>query len=262
MEADNPPTGSFARYPSLAGRVVLITGGAAGIGAAMVEQFALQHSKVAFLDIDERSAGGLLQQLDGRCRFAPLFVPCDLTDPPAIAAAIGQIEQSLGVVRVLVNNAANDARHQFAGVTPEFWDAQIAANLKHQFFVSQAVISGMAAAGGGSIINMSSISWQIGARDLSIYDAAKAAIVGLTRALAREFGPAGIRVNSVQPGWIWTERQRELWLTPETEADLMRLQCLKRLLDPVEVARLVLFLAADDSSAITNQTHIVDGGWI
>ncbi len=163
---------------------------------------------------------------------------------------------------MLVNNAANDDRHEFSEVTPEYWDERMAVNLRHQFFTAQAVIPGMVAAGAGSIINLGSISWMIPSTGMPVYVTAKAAVAGLTRALARELGPAGVRVNCVVPGAIMTERQRRLWVTPEYLAKILASQSLKRELVPEDVARLVLFLAADDSSAITNQSYLVDGGWI
>ncbi|WP_348641655.1 SDR family NAD(P)-dependent oxidoreductase [Tunturiibacter gelidoferens] len=175
---------------------------------------------------------------------------------------MAQISQDLGAPQVLVNNAGSDDRHDFAEVTPQYWDQRIAINLRHQFFAAQAVAEGMKAIGSGSIINMSSISWMIPGRQLSVYNTAKAAIVGMTRSLAHDLGEAGIRVNSVLPGAILTERQRKLWMSQEYEREVLNRQCIKRHLLPDDVARLVLFLAADDSEAITNQSHIIDGGWI
>jgi len=252
----------YAVYPSLRDHTVLITGGASGIGAAMVEQFALQGARVAFLDCAPELASELLKRLAGRCAHAPVFVPCDLTDIPALRAALADIEARVGAVRVLVNNAASDDRHSFAEVTPEYWDERMAVNLRHQFFAAQAVVPGMRATGGGSIINMSSISWIVPSTGLPVYVTAKAAIVGLTRTLAHELGAANIRVNCVLPGAVATERQRRLWYTPEYRKEIMSRQALKRELVPEDVARLVMFLASDDSSAITNQSYIVDGGWV
>jgi len=255
-------TGNFARYPSLRDRVILVTGGASGIGATMVEQFALQGSRVAFLDVAAELATELIHQLTGRCPLAPCFFACDLTDIAALRAAVAEVEARLGPVRVLVNNAASDDRHKFAEVTPEYWDERMAVNLRHHFFATQAVVPGMAAAGGGSVINMGSIAWAVPSTGLPVYVTAKAAVVGLTRTLAHELGASGIRVNCVMPGAIMTERQRRLWMTPEYLAEIMSRQALKRQLMPEEVARLVLFLAADDSAAITNQSYIIDGGWV
>ncbi len=255
-------TDRFATYPSLRERVVLITGGGSGIGASIVEHFALQGAKVAFLEILAECSEELVKSLSGRCPYPPLFVRCDLTDIAALRAAIAEVEGRLGAVRVLVNNAANDDRHKFADVTPEYWDERMAVNLRHHFFTIQAVAPRMAEAGGGSIINMSSISWMIPSTGLPAYVTAKAGIVGLTRTMAHELGPANIRVNSILPGAILTERQRRLWFTPEYNAEVLAAQALKRNLVPEDVARLILFLAADDSDAITNQSYIVDGGWI
>lgn len=254
-------TDRFASYPSLHERVVLITGGGSGIGASMVEHFALQGAKVAFLDIAGECSEELVKHLSTRCSYPPLYLHCDLTDIAELRSAIGQVEARRGAVRVLVNNAANDDRHKFADVTPEYWDERMAVNLRHHFFAIQAVVPRMTEAGGGSIINMSSIAWMIPSTGLPAYVTAKAAIVGLTRTLAHELGPANIRVNNVLPGAILTERQRRLWFTPEYMAEILAAQALKRSLAPEDVARLVLFLAADDSAAITNQSYIVDGGW-
>src|SRR3984957_3624889 len=252
----------FALFPSLRDVVVLVTGGGSGIGAALVEQFALQGARVAFLDVADETSGKLSEDLRSRCVHAPIFLHCDLLDIGALRAAITDIEKRLGPVRVLVNNAASDDRHSFAEVTPEYWDERMAVNLRHQFFATQAVAPGMAAAGGGSIINMSSIAWMIPSTGLPAYVTAKAGIVGLTRTLARELGEANIRVNCVAPGAIMTERQRRLWITPDYLAEVMQRQSLKRELTPEEVARLVLFLAAEDSAGITGQSYVIDGGWI
>jgi NAD(P)-dependent dehydrogenase (short-subunit alcohol dehydrogenase family) len=252
----------FASYPSLRDRSVLVTGGGSGIGAAMVEQFAMQGAKVAFVDVAEEASRALVAGLAGRCAHAPVFQRCDLTDISALRAAIGSVAQVNGAPTVLVNNAGSDDRHNFAEVTPEYWDQRIAVNLKHQYFAAQAVVPGMKQAGGGSIVNMSSIAWMIPSGRLSVYTTAKAAIVGMTRSLAHDLGEANIRVNCVLPGAILTERQRRLWMSPEYEQEVLSRQCLKRHILPEEVARLVLFLAADDSASMTNQNYIIDGGWI
>jgi NAD(P)-dependent dehydrogenase (short-subunit alcohol dehydrogenase family) len=252
----------FACYPSLRDRSVLITGGASGIGAAMVEEFALQGAKVAFLDVATEPAEDLIRSLEGRSAHELLFVRCDITDICALKSAIRQVEDRLGTVRVLVNNAANDDRHDVNEVTPEYWDNRMNVNLRHHFFTIQAVSPSMSTVGGGSIINMSSIAWMIPSTGLPAYVTAKAAIVGLTRAMAHELGSSNIRVNSVLPGAVLTERQRRFWWTPEYEAEIMERQALNTSLLPNDVARMVLFLAADDSSAITNQSFIVDSGWV
>lgn len=251
-----------AAYPSLRDRVVLVTGGAAGIGAAIVEAFAAQGSRVAFLDLDNDAAAQLALRLESAGHPPPLFHSCDLTDIPAAQAALRAVADRLGPIEVLVNNAGNDTRHSLAGVTPDAFDRILAVNLKHQFFLAQAVIPGMRQCGRGSIVNMSSISWLIPSTGLPVYVTAKAAIVGLTRTLAHELGPHNIRVNCVLPGAVLTERQRRLWFTPEYQAEILSAQALRRFISPDEVARLVLFLASDDSSAITSQSHIVDAGWV
>jgi NAD(P)-dependent dehydrogenase (short-subunit alcohol dehydrogenase family) len=253
---------NYAQYPSLEGRSVLITGGGSGIGAAIVEQFALQGAKVAFLDVADQVSNQLVEDLAARCAHRPLFEHCDLTDIVALRHAVAAVARSNGSPRVLVNNAGSDDRHTFAEVTPDYWDQRIAVNLKHQFFAAQAVAPGMKAAGGGAIVNMSSIAWMIPSANLSVYTTAKAAIVGMTRSLAHDLGEGGIRVNCVLPGAILTERQRRLWMSPEYEREVLSRQCIKRHILPEEVARLVLFLAADDSRAMTNQNYIIDGGWI
>jgi D-xylose 1-dehydrogenase len=247
------------RYPSLADRVVLVTGGGSGIGAAIVEAFHEQDARVAFFDIDEAASAALVARL-GERPHSPRFQRCDITNTAELRAAIADVTGELGPVRVLVNNAARDDRHDIAAVTPELWDRVMAVNLRHQFFAAQTVMDDMAAAGGGAIINLGSVSWIVGEGGMPGYVTAKAAITGLTRALARDLGPKNIRVNSVLPGWTMTERQIQLWLTPEKEAELMARQCLKRRLLPHHVASFVLFLAADDSAMCTNQNYIVDGG--
>jgi|SRR5271157_540492 len=255
-------TDNSAIYPSLKGRVVLITGGASGIGESIVEAFARQSAKVAFIDVQKDAAEALIRRLFAAGHSAPIFVECDLTDTEASRAAVSRITVSLGDIDVLVNNAGNDTRHSIEDVTPELWDQLIAVNLKQQFFMAQSVIPGMRRLGRGSIINLSSIAWAIPSTNVPVYVTAKAAIVGMTRTLAHELGPHNIRVNCVMPGCIWTERQRRLWFTDEYKAQMLECQALKRLLQPHEIANLILFLAADDSSAITNQCHVADGGWI
>ena len=252
----------FARYPSLEGRVVLITGGATGIGESMVTHFARQGARVAFFDIQDEAAKRLVDGLASERCIAPLYLHCDLTDVAALRNSVEQVLAACGTVDVLVNNAANDQRHTIEEVTPEYWDRSIAVNLRPQFFMIQAVLPAMRKALRGSIINMSSIAWMIPSTGVPIYITAKAAIVGLTRTLAHELGPDGIRVNAVLPGAIATEKQKRLVYTPEYKAEILESQALKREVLPEDVARLVLFLAADDSSAITNQSYVVDGGWV
>ncbi len=257
-----PQNDQFAVYPSLRHRSVFVTGGGSGIGAALVRRFAGQSAKVGFVDIALEPSRQLVAEIEAMGDPTPLFIECDLRDIEALRAAIAQAGRANGPITVLVNNAAHDERHKFDTVTPDYWDDRMAVNLKHQFFACQAVHPMMKAAGGGSIINFGSVSWMIGQGGMPGYSAAKAAIMGLTRSLARDFGADNIRVNSIAPGWIMTERQMSLWLTPEGEAELMQRQCLKRKLYPDDMARIVLFLAADDSSAMTNQTYVCDGGWV
>ena len=252
-------SGPFAVYPSLRDKLVFITGGASGIGAELVAAFAAQGARVAFADIADDAAHAVCTAVAEAGHLAPQYRHCDLKDIAALQAAITEAGR-LGPISVLVNNAANDQRHRFETVTAEYWDERMATNLRHQFFAIQAVAPIMSAAGGGSIINLGSMSWRAGQGGMPAYTAAKAAIEGLTRGMARDLGPDKIRVNCVVPGWIMTQRQIDLWLTPEAEADLMRSQCLKQKLVPADVARLVLWLAADDSRMCTSQMWIVDGG--
>jgi NAD(P)-dependent dehydrogenase (short-subunit alcohol dehydrogenase family) len=247
----------FARYPSLEGRTVLISGGASGIGAALVEHFAAQGSRVAFLDVDAAAGAALAERLGAAVRF----LPCDVRDTTALQDAARAAATAFGPVSVLVNNAARDDRHQIDAVTPAYWDERMAVNLRHHFFLAQALAPGMKAAGGGAIVNFSSVSWKLAIPDMPVYLTAKAAVIGLTRALARQLGPDRIRVNAVIPGWIMTERQVALWLTPDSERALLDAQCLKEKLYPADVARLVLWLAADDSRMATAQEFTIDGGW-
>ena len=252
---------SGAIYPSLKDRVVFVTGGATGIGAGIVEAFAEQGSKVAFVDLDVRAGHDLAERLGKTGAPKPLFLQCDLRDIPALRAAIQKASAQLGVIRTLVNNAANDERHALDTVTPEYWDDRMAVNLRHQFFAVQAIYPAMAKAGGGSIVNLGSVTWLLGEGGMPGYSAAKAAIAGLTRSLARDLGPHNIRVNSVLPGWIMTERQVKLWLDETGERQIRENQCLKEKLYPPDIARMVLWLAADDSRLCTAQNFIVDAGW-
>jgi NAD(P)-dependent dehydrogenase (short-subunit alcohol dehydrogenase family) len=250
-----------AIYPDLAGKVVLVTGGASGIGAAIVRAFARQKSTVVLFDINEEAGMGLSQDLSGQ-GLAAYFQRVDLTDIPALRAGVADACKAHGPTAILINNAAHDERHPTEEVTPEYWDDRIAVNLKHQFFAAQAVLSGMKAVGQGVIINFGSTSWMVGQGGMAAYTASKSGVIGLTRSLARDYGPFNIRVNAIAPGWIMTERQIEKWLTPEGEAELMRRQCLKRKLTPDELANFTVFLASDDASACTAQHYVVDGGWV
>ena len=251
-----------ARYPSLVDRAVLVTGGGSGIGAGLVEHFVDQGSRVAFLDIADEAAEALVARLTPNARHAPIFVHCDLTDITALRTAIGGLGDRLGPLRVLINNAGNDDRHDFQSVTPEYWDNRMAINLRHQFFASRAAHPIMREARGGAIVNLSSTTWMIGEGGYAGYTTAKAGVIGLTRSLARDMGPDNIRVNVIVPGWIMTERQVELWLTPEAEREQFERQTIKRRLVPADIARMALFAAADDSSGITGQSFVVDGGFV
>jgi NAD(P)-dependent dehydrogenase (short-subunit alcohol dehydrogenase family) len=253
-------SGEFAIYPSLRDRVVFITGGASGIGAEHVAQFAAQGAKVAFVDIADDAAQALVSKVEAAGHPTPFYRHCDLKEIAALQAAIADVRRALGPITVLVNNAANDQRHQFQDVTVEYWDERLATNLRHQFFAIQAVAPMMRSAGGGSIINFGSVSWHSLQGGMPAYTTAKAAVEGLTRGMARDLGPDKIRVNTVIPGWIMTERQISLWLTPEGERNLMQVQCLKERLVPADVARMVLWLASDDSRMCTAQLWVVDAG--
>jgi NAD(P)-dependent dehydrogenase (short-subunit alcohol dehydrogenase family) len=252
----------LARYPSLAGRVVLITGGATGIGATLVEQFAAQDARVGFVDIDAAHGEALAARLSSGGAAAPLFVRADITDIAALDAAIDAVRRRFGPITVLLNNAANDQRHKIEDTTPESWDAGVAVNLKHQFFAAKNVSADMKAAGGGSIVNFGSVSWKLKQGGMPVYTTSKSAVQGLTRSLARDFGPHNIRVNTLVPGWVMTEKQKRLWFDEQGKADVARGQCLQRELMPIHIASMALFLAADDSAMCSAQDFIVDGGWV
>ena len=249
----------YARYLSLNDKVVFITGGGSGIGAAMVEAFVQQKANVAFVDIDVEASRAVAARLAGSGQ-APLFVKCDLTDVNALEAAMEEVRQRMGPIAVLINNAANDQRQDADEVSEEDWDRAMAVNLKHQFFAAQVARRSMREIGGGSIVNFSSTAWMIGVNRLTVYSTAKAAVVGLTKSLAREFGPDNIRVNAIAPGAVITERQRRLWMSDEDIVSYRARQCLNRTLVAEDVARLALFLASDDSAMITKQCLLVDGG--
>ena len=250
-----------AIYSDLAGKVVLVTGGASGIGGSIVTHFARQQAAVGFLDINADAGRALAAELSKQA-FKVHFEHVDLTDIGALRAAVARTRAALGSIEILINNAAHDERHVTAEVTPEYWDGRIAVNLKHQFFAAQAVLPDMQTANKGVIINFGSTSWMAGQGGMAAYTASKSAVLGLTRSLARDYGPFNIRVNAIAPGWIMTKRQLEKWLTPESEAELMRRQCLKRHLVPDELAKFTVFLASDEASACTAQHYIVDGGWV
>jgi D-xylose 1-dehydrogenase len=248
-------------YAGLEGRVVLITGGASGIGAAIVRAFAAQKARIAFLDIDADAGEALVREVAGQCGAAPLFVRCDLLDIAALRGAIAEVHAALGDTAVLVNNAANDKRHVLSEVTPEEFDWTIGVNLKHIFFAAQAVVPQMKARGGGSIINMSSVAWIRGAAGVPVYAAAKAAIVGFTNTLARMVGPDRIRVNAIAPGMVITERQIRLWYPePRQIAEGRARQAIPDAVTPDDIAAMALFLASDESQRITRQCFQVDAG--
>lgn len=251
---------TFAKYPSLAGRTVFVSGGASGIGAEIVRAFASNHAKTAFVDIQRQAGEALAEEISGAGETA-LFLECDVTDIEPLRAAIKETRQRLGPIGALVNNAANDERRSVSEVSPEFWDHTQNVNLRHQFFASQAVHPQMRELGFGSIVNLSSIAWRGGAADMAAYVAAKAGIVGLTRALARAFGADNIRVNAIEPGAVMTERQRSLWYPTQQAVDAMvQKQLIRSTLLGQDIARMALFLASDDSRMITKQSFAVDGG--
>lgn len=251
---------SFTRYASLKDKVVLITGGASGIGEAFVRAFADNGARVAFLDLQQEAGAALADRLAASAH-KPLFLRCDVTDTNALKAAIDEAHKRLGPASVLVNNAANDQRQVFADVTPEELDKTMAVNFRHVFFASQAVLPQMIALGGGSIVNMSSMAWIAGGAELPGYAAAKAAIVGLTHSLARSAGKHRIRVNAIAPGLVLTEKQKKLWYPTQQDVDRMvALQFIPDIIQPEDIANLALFLASDDSRLITKQTFAVNGG--
>jgi D-xylose 1-dehydrogenase len=251
---------SYAIYPSLADKRVVVTGGGSGIGAAIVEAFAKQGARVVFIDIAESDARQLERSLASE-RHAPRFMHCDLRDANAIEKVFDEIANEAGSIDVLVNNAANDDRHQWDNVSAAYWDERMAVNLRHQFFCAQAAAKRMRTQKHGAIVNMGSISWHLALPELTLYMTAKAAIEGLTRGLARELGEHGIRVNTVIPGAVRTPRQMKLWQSADSEATLIAQQCLHERIDPEHVARMVLFLASDDAARCTARDYYVDAGW-
>jgi NAD(P)-dependent dehydrogenase (short-subunit alcohol dehydrogenase family) len=252
---------SWPTYPDLAKKTVLITGGGSGIGAAFTQQFCEQGARVAFVDIAEQASQALVQRMEKQTGNAPRFVSCDVCDIPALQTAIEAIRSEMGDIAILINNAASDDRHGFDAVTHSYWDHRVAVNLRHMFFASQAVAYQMKRLGGGAMINLSSIVWRLKHTGLPVYSACKAAVIGLTRTQAREYGPFGIRVNSISPGAVWTERQIKLWYTPEFERDVLTGQCLNTRILPEDIANMALFLASDAASKCTAQDFTVDAGW-
>jgi NAD(P)-dependent dehydrogenase (short-subunit alcohol dehydrogenase family) len=251
---------TFAIYPSLAGRTVFVSGGATGIGADIVRAFAHNHARVAFIDLQVEAAEAMAKELAGVGESA-LFLRCDVTDIPALQASIKEASARLGPISVLVNNAASDERHEVDEVSVEYWDHAQNVNLRHHFFAAQAVRPQMRALGSGSIVNLSSIAWRVGAGEMPAYSAAKAGIVGLTRALARAFSADNIRVNAIEPGAVMTDRQKKLWYkTPESVEAMAQRQLIKTTLLGEDIARMALFLGADDSRMVTKQSITVDAG--
>ena len=248
----------YAKYPSLKDRSVFVTGGASGIGADIVRAFAAQGSQVGFVDRDAASANALVEAVDGEVAFEE----CDLCDIEALQRAFAALAERIGPAQALINNAARDDRHDWREVTAEYWDERFATNLRHMFFAIQAVAPDMIEAGGGSIVNLGSNSWWEASGGFPAYTTAKSAVHGLTRTMARDLGDHRIRVNTVVPGWIMTERQKELWVTPDLIERHRARQCLPDLLEPVHVARMVLFLASDDALMCTANNYMVEAGSI
>ena len=249
-------------YSDLKDKKVFITGGGSGIGASIVEHFCEQGSNVFFIDINEKSSNKLVSNCKNKKFSVPTFINCDLLNIKFLQNTISKIISDNGAIDILVNNAANDERHSIDEVTEEFWNERMNVNLRHYFFTVQSVKKAMIENKGGSIINIGSVSWMIGQGGMAAYTAAKSGVVGLTRSFARDLGEFNIRVNSVVPGWVMTERQIEKWLTPESEDDMMKKQCLKHKLMPSDIAKTVLFFGSDQSSGCTNQDYIVDKGWL
>ncbi|MGU3544468.1 SDR family NAD(P)-dependent oxidoreductase [Methylobacterium sp. A52T] len=249
-----------ARYPSLAGKRVLVTGGASGIGEGLVEAFVRQGARVLFCDIADDAARAVVARLAPGAAHAPLYCRCDLTDVEAVRALVAEADTALGGLDVLINNAGNDDRHALADVTPTYWDDRMAVNLRHLFFAAQAAVPPMRRAGGGVILNFGSISWHLGLTEMPLYQTAKAAIDGMTRALARDLGRDNIRVAAIVPGNVQTPRQ-ERWYSPEGEAEIVAAQCLDGRIQPADVAALVLFLASDDARMCTAHAYFIDAGW-
>ena len=249
-----------AIYPSLKGRNVVVTGGASGIGASIVEGFVRQGARVFFLDIDANAGEALAKRLTTGAPAAPKFLACDLTNTDRIADAFRRIHEEAGSVDVLINNAANDDRHDIEKVTPAYWDERIAVNLRHVFFSTQAVMAGMKRKGTGVVINLGSVSWHLGMPNIAVYETAKAGIEGMTRAFARELGAHGVRVSCVVPGGVRTQRQMEKWDTPEVEASMLAQQCIPTRLEPHDIAAMVMFLSSDDARLCVAHAYFVDAG--
>ena len=250
------------KYNDLENKRVFITGGGSGIGSSIVEHFCAQGSEVYFIDINVSESKKLIDKIKKKNFSIPTFIECDLLNIKQLQQTISNIIKEKGPINILINNAANDTRHKIDDVTEEYWNERMNVNLRHFFFTVQSVKKSMIENGGGSIINMGSTSWMIGQGGMAAYTAAKSGVVGLTRSFARDLGEFKIRVNSVVPGWVMTQRQIDLWLNEESEKELMHRQCLKEKLMPHEIAQAVLFFSSDQSSGCTNQAYVVDKGWL
>ena len=250
------------KYYDLESKRVFITGGGSGIGASIVEHFCEQGSEVYFIDINEDESKKLIEDIKNKNYSLPIFIKCDLLNIKELQKTIADIISNKGPIDILINNAANDTRHKIDDVTEEYWNERINVNLRHFFFTVQSVKKSMIDNGGGAIINMGSTSWMVGQGGMAAYTAAKSGVVGLSRSFARDLGEFNIRVNSVVPGWVMTQRQIDLWLNDESEKELMKRQCLKEKLMPHELAQAVLFFSSEQSSGCTNQSYIVDKGWL
>ena len=251
----------FASYPSLAEKAVFVTGGGSGIGADIVSAFARQGARVAFADRDRTASADLLTALRGKVEHLPCFIACDLSNVDALRAAVAQGVQHCGDFHVLVNNTANDERHDFLEVTPDYFDGKLAINLKVAFFAAQAVMPGMLRLGGGSIINLGSTGWKNKVAGYPVYATSKSAVTGLTRSLAREYGKQNVRVNTLTPGWVMTPKQLSMWVDAAGERELDQHQCLPGRIAGSDVASMALFLGAHDSRMLTAQEFVVDAGW-
>jgi len=250
------------KYFDLEKKRVFITGGGSGIGASIVEHFCEQNSEVYFIDINEEASNKLVSECKNKKLAIPNFIKCDLLNIKELQSVISKIISEKGPIEILINNAANDERHKIENVTEEYWNERMNINLRHYFFTVQSVREAMIKNKSGVIVNIGSASWMIGQGGMAAYTAAKSGVVGLTRSFARDLGEYNIRVNSVVPGWTITERQLEKWLTPESEADMMKKQCIKKRLMPSDISKAVLFFSSDQSSGCTNQSYVVDNGWL
>ena len=251
-----------AKYFDLENKRVFITGGGSGIGASIVEHFCEQNAEVYFIDINENDSNKLVSECKNKKLSVPNFIKCNLLNIKKLQSTISKIISEKGPIDILINNAANDERHKIEDVTEEFWNDRININLRHYFFTVQSVREAMIKNNGGVIVNIGSASWMIGQGGMAAYTAAKSGVVGLTRSFARDLGEYNIRVNSVVPGWTITKRQIEKWLTPESEAEMMKKQCIKKRLMPSDIAKAVLFFSSNQSSGCTNQSYVVDNGWL